>query len=82
MMKLVGIRYVSHSLLLATIADQLILLRQNLFASETDSAPRLYTDLMTGIGEDLDDGKYMKFESGEAFEETRRKILAKVNANG
>lgn len=47
-MKIAGIEYVPNYMLLASIADNLKMLRYNLLAEEGDPFPPLYTDIIFG----------------------------------
>lgn len=76
-MRMNGMNYISHGLLLASIADALNLIRYGL-AGKTEK-PSLYTDIM--VAKKYRQDEYARFSDGEAFERAKQKII-KRSING
>lgn len=73
-MKLTGIEYVPNYILLASIADNLKMLRYNLLSEEGDPPPPLYTDIIFGK-----DDKQKEPYTAEDFERDMADIARRAN---
>lgn len=73
-MKMAGLTYVSPLILMAHMADTLTLLHHHLFAEKSAKIPSLYTDIINGTMEE----ETATYESGEAFEEARKRELRRL----
>lgn len=75
-MHMAGLTPVPEQAMFVNIADTLQLIRYQLFAKKHDPKPILFTDRLLNT---VKESNTVIFESGEAFEEARRKLIEGVN---
>ena len=75
-MKLAGVKYVPEYVLLASICDNISMLRYNLMASEEDPLPPFYIDII--LGKDKQDTEKEPY-TAEDFERDMADIARRAN---
>lgn len=75
-MQMAGLNYIPNQALFVNMTDTLQLIRYQLFSKKSEPKPTLFTDRLLN---NIKESNSMLFDSGEAFERARQKIIEGVN---
>lgn len=75
-MQMAGLNHIPNQALFVNMTDTLQLIRYQLFSKKSESKPTLFTDRLLN---NIKESDVVLFDSGEAFEKARQKIIEGVN---